>query len=292
MIHLNRVATFLAVAACGGFREAAKQTGLSQSAVTQHVKRLERALNVNLINRSNVGSTLTLAGQTFLPYAENLIKTFDRAKALFEKCSVAVGASSNIGIYLLQPYLKAYKEISTCKVELIITDNPAVADKLERFEIDVAIMEWWDHRPGFAATVWRQEELVVIVPKNHPWAHLRSIPRTSLWGHDLLGGEAGTGTGRILQEYLGGAARSVGVSMQLGSTEAVKNAVRAGLGISLVMASSVEHESRNGELCAIQIDEIPPRKKLYVIRRESREHDAPALAFANFLLRPECVDPQ
>ena len=284
MIHLERVVTFLALAASGGFREAAKRTGLSQPTVTQHLKRLEQALNVNLIDRNNAGSTLTPEGRAFLPYAENLVRTYDRAKALFERNSIVIGASSNIGIYLLQPYLKAYKEVSAHKLELIIDDNPAIVDKLERFEIDVAIMEWWDQRPGFSATLWRQEELVIIVPKDHPWAGMRSIPRTWLKGQNLLGGEAGTGTGRLLREFLGKDASTIGVSMQLGSTEAVKNAVRAGLGISLVMAAAIEHESRNGKLCAISIEEMQPRKNIYVIRRESGAHETPALEFMNFLL--------
>lgn len=284
MIDLERVATFLAVAVSGGFREAARRTGLSQPAVTQHVKRLEQTLNVNLINRNNAGSTLTPEGRAFLPYAENLVRTYDRARALFERSSIVIGASSNAGIYLLQPYLKAYREVSAHKLELIIDDNPTIAGKLERLEIDVAIMEWWDHRPGFAAIVWRREELVVIVPKNHPWAGMRGIPRAWLKGQDLLGGEAGTGTGRVLQELLGNDAGTVGVSMQLGSTEAVKNAVRAGLGISLVMASAVERESRSGELCSILIEGTPPAKDIYLIRRESGAHDTPALQFTNFLI--------
>lgn len=284
MIHLERVATFLAVATSGGFREAAKRTGLSQPAVTQHLKRLENALNVNLIDRNNAGSTLTPEGRAFLPYAENLVRTYDRARALFNKTSIVIGASSNTGIYLLQPNLKAYKEVSAHKLELITDDNPAIASKLDRFEIDVAIMEWWDHRPGFAANVWRQEEMVVIVPNNHPWAGLRCIPLAWLKGQDLLGGEAGTGTGRLLQECLGMDARTIGVSMQLGSTEAVKNAVRAGLGISLVMATAVEHERRNGELCAISIEGEPPKKDIYIIRREIGAHDTPAREFTKFLL--------
>ncbi len=284
MIHLERVATFLAVASSGGFREAAKRTGLSQPTVTQHLKQLEQALNVNLIERNNAGSMLTPEGRAFLPYAENLVRTYDRAKALFEKNSIVIGASSNTGIYLLQPYLKAYKEVSAHKLELIIDNNPAIAGKLERLEIDVAIMEWWDQRPGFSATVWRQEELLLIVPNDHPWAGMRSVPGTWLKGQDLLGGEAGTGTGRLLQEIFGRDADTVGVSMQFGSTEAVKNAVRAGLGISLVMATAIEHESRNGELCAIPIEGMPLMKDIYVIRRESGAHGTLALEFTNFLL--------
>lgn len=287
MINLERVATFLAVATCGGFREAAKRTGLSQPAVTQHVRRLEQSLKVSLIERNNAGSTLTPEGRAFLPYAENLMRICDRASALFEKTSVSIGASSNTGIYLLQPYLKAYKEISSHKLNVVIGDNPSIAAKLQSFEIDVAIMEWWDDRPGFKASLWRAEDLVLIVPPRHPWADMPSIPSAWLKGQDLLGGEPGTGTGRLLQQYMGDKGddvRTIGISMQLGSTEAVKHAVRAGLGISLVMAAAVEQESRNGQLRVIPIEEKPLRKEIYVIRRDNAAADAPASQFTDFLL--------
>lgn len=290
MINLERVATFLAVATCGSFRVAARNTGLSQPAVSQQVKWLEQSLNVNLITRSNAGSTLTPEGRAFLPYAENLVRTCDRASALFEKNSLVIGASSNTGIYLLQPYLKAYTDVSPHKLEVIIGTNTVIADKLQNFEIDVAIMEWWNNRPGFVATIWRRENLVLIVPPHHPWAGMRDVPRDWLIGLDLLGGEAGSGTGHLLRQYLGDDASTIGVSMQLGSTEAVKRAVQAGLGISLVMAAAVVDEARSGLLYAIPIAGEPLRKTLHVIRRDCGLHDVLASKFSDFLLNRVPVD--
>ena len=284
MIDLERVATFLAVAKYGGFREAAKHTGLSQPAVTQHVKRLEQSLNVSLISRSNAGSSLTPQGKSFLPYAERLLSMCSRARAALEKNSLAVGASANTGIYLFQPYLKAYKEAARHEVDVSIGDNSHIIGKLRNFEIEVAVMEWWDHSPGFVAEVWRTEELVLIVPPGHPWAGRYSIPRHWLKGLSMLGGESGTGTGRLLRQYLGEGVSTLAISMQLGSTEAVKHAVHAGLGISLVMAAAVERELRSGWLHAVRIEDEPPRKEIYLIRRESEAHDVPALQFAEFLL--------
>ncbi|HQT26843.1 MAG TPA: LysR family transcriptional regulator, partial [Burkholderiales bacterium] len=203
MIKLERVATFLAVAKFGGFREAAKKTGLSQPAVTQHVKRLEQSLNVNLIERKNVGSRLTPEGEKFLPYAETLMRTYERANALFKSASLVVGASSNIGIYLLQPYLKAYKDGAPHGLEVVIGTNASIADKLQNLEIDVAIMEWWDGRPGFASAPWRREDLVMIVPPDHPWSGMDTIPPDWLKGQQLLGGEASSGTGHLLLQHFG-----------------------------------------------------------------------------------------
>lgn len=283
MIGLDCVATFLAVASQGGFREAARHTGLSQPTVTQQLKRLEQSLQVSLISRSNAGCTLTPEGRAFLPYAEHLVKTGRRAQALFDQRKLTIGASSNTGIYLLQPRLRAYRDSADHQIDLVIGNNNAIADKLEHFEIDVAVMEWWDQRPGFQATVWHREELVLIVPPEHAWASRASIPRHWLRGQALLGGEAGSGTGRLLQAHFGEDAKTIGVAMQLGSTEAVKHAVQAGHGISLVMASAVMDEHAQGRLRAIAIEGDAPRKALYVICRDSLLPGAPALQFARFL---------
>lgn len=283
MISLERVATFLAVATHGGFREAARHTGLSQPTVTQHVKQLEQALDVHLIERNNAGSVLTPEGRTFLPYAENLVRACDRVKALFASSAVTIGASSNVGIYLLQPALKAFRDRYGHTLDVVIDDNVRIADKLENFEIDVAVMEWWDDRPGFVAHIWRREALVVIVPPQHPWAGMPSIPRDWLKGQNLLGGEAGTGTGRLLRRYLGDDAHTIGTALQLGSTEAVKRAVQAGLGISLVLASAVELEHRNGLLRALPLEGVAPHKDIYLIRRKGRRPGTPAVQFTDFL---------
>jgi len=172
-------------------------------------------------------------------------------------------------------------------LQIAIGSNNRIAEQLQNFEIDVAIMEWWDPRPGFTATVWHREELQVIVPPDHPWAGRTSIPRNWLCGQALLGGEAGSGTGRLLQSYFGDDARNIGIAMQLGSTEAVKHAVRAGLGISLVMAAAVTDENRDGSLRAIPLEGGALHKDLYVISREDLLPDAPARHFCEFLLQGE-----
>ncbi|RTZ41583.1 LysR family transcriptional regulator [Candidimonas sp. SYP-B2681] len=283
-MNVERVTTFLAVAKHNGFREAAKYTGLSQSSVTQHVRRLEETLNVILIERNHAGSVLTPEGRVFLPYAENLVKAHARACTVFDNNKLIVGASSNTGIYLLPPYLKAFMDTLPHTVDVVIGNNPSMVEKLQNFEIDVAIMEWWDPQPGFSAALWRREDLVLIVPPGHRWAGMPSITREFLHDQVLLGGEAGSGTGRLLGQYFGEYAKKIGTSLQLGSTEAVKHAVQAGLGISLVMAACVVNEIRSGLLCAIPFEGKPLQKELYVICREYARKNAATGAFVHFML--------
>ncbi len=115
--------------------------------------------------------------------------------------------------------------------------------------------------PTFEHRLWRVEPLVLIVSPDHALAEAGCIERDRLVDLPMLGGEPGSGTGRLLTEYFGelGVPRS---GMQLGSTEAVKQAVRAGLGVSLVMASAVQDEVRSGALVALPIPGLEKRLQL------------------------------
>lgn len=203
-----------------------------------------------------------------------------------QQTQVTVGASSNIGTYLLQPYIKAFleTELSPCEVEVMIRQNPVVAEKVENGEVDVAVMEWWDGRSGCNAALWRREELVIIVPPDHSWAGMSAIPASLLTEAPMLGGEPGTGTGRLLTRYLGDAVESMKPAMNLGSTEAVKQWVKAGLGVSLVLAGTVEQERRDGSLCVIPLEGEPICKELYVIWRDSLSPQNLSRRFAERLL--------
>lgn len=268
-LNLTLVRSFLAVVQTRSFQDAAQRLAVAQPTVSQHIQKLEEQLGGQLFLRSRSGCIPTRAAKAFLPYAESLLRLNERALAAVHGAHVRIGASSNIGIYLLQPYLKRFLERQDAgSFDLLIDRNPTIADKLEIGELDIALMEWWDQRPGLSACVWKQEPLVLIVPPGHTWAQRHGITRDELRTTALLGGEAGTGTGRLLLNYFGSAELLPSISMQLGSTEAVKQAVKAGLGISLVFASAVIEEIQTGSLAVVPLMEPGLHKELWLIWRQ------------------------
>lgn len=264
---------------------AATERGQSQGAVSQQLRKLETALGVQLIERSIQGCKPTAEGTEFIDYAESLIRLNARVIDVFRRRSIVIGASSNIGTYLLQPYIRTYfrSETGRPSPQLHIHQNPVIAQKLDACEIDVATMEWWDGRPGYIARPWRREELVAVVPPGHIWSRLPRIPYAALKNTPLLGGEPGTGTGRILARHLGETTAGLNINMQLGSTEAVKQWIKANLGVSVMLAGTVKDECQAGTLVAIPIGEESPAKELYVIWRASLSADHPARLFGEWL---------
>jgi DNA-binding transcriptional LysR family regulator len=228
-------------------------------------------LSVPLIQRGRSGCQPTESALRLLPYAESMLRLHQRALTAMQKPCVKVGASSNIGIYLLQPCLQDYyshQPTGSKSLDLLIESNPAIVDKLENAEIDIALTEWWAPKNGFESLVWKTESLVLIVPVGHPLAKLKAISKSMLAGLELIGGESGSGTGRLLKNYLQGFTQLPTITMQLGSTEAVKQAVRAGLGISLVFASAVVDEVKHGSLSAIPLEGNTLKKSIQLVWRQ------------------------
>lgn len=270
MLNLTWLRSLVTVLQSGQFQDAAKQLGLAQPTLSQHIQKLEAQLGVALIQRSRTVCLPTPAAKRLLPYAESLLRLSERAMLAVKHQQTRVGASSNIGIYLLQPYVRQYmQQQPDDDLQLMIDANPRIADKLLNAELDIALMEWWQPTPTFDSLLWKEEPLVLITPTNHPLASLSSASRDVLSGLSLIGGESGSGTGRLLKAYLQGLPNMPEITMQLGSTEAVKQAVMAGVGISLVLASAVVREQQRGELAVIPLADKALCKPIHLVWRQS-----------------------
>ena len=299
MLDIRQLETFLAVIETQSFRDAARRLGCAQPTVSQHIRKLERSLGTTLVERSASGCAATRAGEVLMPYAKSLLRISRRAVSALSQRKLVVGASGNIGTYILPDIIARFDcGPHRVPVEILIEPNPQTAERLTTAEIDVALLEWWDGRSGFDAVRWRHEPLVVIVSPHHPWAQRENVPAAALADATMLGGEPGTGTGRLLQEALGKSGWQPREMRQLGSTEAVKRAVRAGLGVSIVMASSVVDEVMSGALRALPIADAELGKTLYAAYREHMPATSPVglfvetlLAFRNAALWPAGLNP-
>lgn len=214
----------------------------------------------------------------FLPIARSLIAIEARATEAIVGNVLRLGACTNIGVYVLPELLLGFRATAAALPPLTIGSNPEIATSLDQAEIDVALMEWWDHRPGFRAECWRDEPVVAIAAAGHACAAETAISRARLAAAPLIGGEPGTGTGRILRDHFGAAHPLPRPVVELGSTEAVKRAVIAGLGNSLVLALAVVEEVRSGRLVARPLKPFL-RKPLHLIWRESVSPDHPLISY-------------
>lgn len=286
MLNLSQVQTFLAVIDAGNFRAAAEKLVCSQPTISQQLQRLEGFLGVQLVVRNRVRSTLTRDGEMFLPKARALINAAVRACDPAKERRLLIGASSNIGVFLgprlIANFERAFADRTD--VDLIIGTNRHVIDAALSGEVDLALTEWNEEHAGFEWLTWRREKLVVIAAPTHPLAGAQRISKERLLDYPFLGGEPGTGTGRIVRGLLGADAERLKIGRQLGSTAAVKEAVKANLGISIVLAFSVAEDVNHGSLVTIELEEADVFKSLHAIVPQELPRRALARQFVEFIL--------
>ena len=284
MLNLTHARTFLSVLEHRGFRRAARSLCVSSSTVVDHIDRLEADLGAKLLVRERGRVQPTAAGARLAPLARALVETATRARKLISSSTLRVAAASNVGVFMLAPPIASFAATSAIPVEPWIGSNVEVLRRLENGMADVAAMEWWDGRPGFDATVWRRERLLVIVAPDHPWATRGSITPAELGGETILGGEVGSGTGTVLRQALGALADRLNVRSGYGSTEAVKRAVRAGHGISIVLAASVVDELQSGRLRAVELGKTALEKRISLVVPDGVPPTSMATAFVRHVV--------
>ena len=287
MLNLSQVQAFIAVADEGSFQTAAERLDYSQPTISLQVRKLEEFLGVPLIARSKARSVLTRDGELFLPHARALVASADRVRDRLQGRRFMIAASSNIGVYLAPRLLASFKRdhADDADIALKIGTNRETIDTLLTGEADVALTEWSEPHAGVHWHSWRREKLVVIVSPDHPLARERCVSRQTLLNYPMLGGEAGTGTGRIIRDFLGDDANRLKKGMQLGSTAAVKEAVKANLGISIVLAYSVAEDIAFGSLVSIDLEDADFYKSLQAGLQTEMPETSLARVFGAFLTK-------
>jgi DNA-binding transcriptional LysR family regulator len=233
---------------------------------------LETRLGCTLLERRRSGCRATPKGERFAPLARSALTVACRAISAVVSDDLMVGASSNPGLYLLPAYLED-------ATGLRLGSNAETLDQLVSGLVDLAVTEWQDGRPGVESYLWRQEEMVGIVPPGHRWAGLGRLALRDYLAEPLIGGEPGTGTGRLLAEALGTQALPLRIARQMSSTEGVKRAVAAGLGISIVLACAVRDEVAAGSVMPLVFEEGPLLRPIYASLRSGTPQDNSARRF-------------
>lgn len=284
-MNLQHVRVFVTLVETGSFSTAAARLGISQPTVSQQIRKLETVLGRVLVHRSHAACTPTSHGAAILPYARALLASADRLQAAARNEDLVIGASGNIVSYFISSQMPRFAAVAPpgFRWRVEAAPNPELGARVTAGELDVAAMEWPDRRAGLATVPWRTEPMSVIVPPGHPFAGRRSITVDELVGLPLIGGERGSGTGTVLSAALGERARALDIAHSLPTTEAVKSAVRAGLGASIVLDAAVASEVMAGLLVRVPVEGVRLEKVFHLAVPEGLPDDALAARFVAFL---------
>ncbi|ACL23448.1 LysR family transcriptional regulator [Chloroflexus aggregans] len=271
-LHLLRI--YVAVLDHGSFTRAAEALTMSQSAVSRAVQELERQLGTVLLERRPRGVAPTEAGVILGEHARRIfaherlaIESLNELRGL-QRGRLAIGASSTIGTYLLPPLLGAYhRQYPGIELFLNIGNTQQVMEHLLEYRIEVAYVEGPvtpDER--LQITLWRDDELVVIAAPDHPLARRAHLTEADIIGAPFVLREPGSGTREVMEQALAERGITVQPVMELGSTEAVKHAVSAGLGLSIVSKVAIQMEIIAGRLTILRIPSLMIQRRLSRVR--------------------------
>ena len=292
-MDLRRLEVFAKVAELGSFSRAAEALYLTQPTVSEHVRALEDELGVQLLDRLGRGATPTRAGQLLLGYARRMLGLAREAQQALDQFQgrmsgeLVIGGSTIPGEYVMPTLIGRFKgKYPDISVSLLIGDSRQVSEWVEEGRVEVALV---GARPGSRALESRElmpDELVLVVPAGHPWATRKSVSVDELRREPMVMRERGSGSREAIEHVLEEAGLSLAsfrLAGEMGSTQAIKQAVRAGVGIALISRRAVEDECRAGLVACVKVKDLRVARSFHLVTHKDRTRSPLAQAFLDFL---------
>ena len=276
------------------FSRAAKRMFLTQPALTKNIKNAEDCLSVRLVNRSNTGISLTPEGKIIYDYAQRMVKLRDEAR---EKIlvlgknaggNIYVSASTIPATYIFPRALSAFSKTNPdIRIYIKTADSEEALNMVLDNEVEMGFIGKKPlNKKLMAEPLWK-DRLILAVPKLHPWRKKKSITLPELLNEPFVIREKGSATRDLFESCLK-ESKSVSLSQfnircELGSSEAIKEAVIAGLGVSVISIYAVERELSQRLLFEVPIQGCPMERNFYLIYKSQFDFRPAHKIFINFI---------
>jgi DNA-binding transcriptional LysR family regulator len=287
-LHLLRI--FATVAEFNNFSRAAEALYISQPAVSKAVQQLEQQVGLSLLDRSHRKLALTEAGTLLYQYAQRLFAIEQAAETALDQLQglesghLALGASHTVGTYLLPPLLgRFHQQYPGVHLTLQIANTQTVIEVLQMQALDLVFVEGPVNDEDLTIEAWRNDHLMAIVPPNHPLVSQQPVTLKQLATEPYVQREFGSGTRAIVEKAFKQQGLELNVAIELSSNEAVKQAVSAGLGISIVSDLTIALELAANSLAVVEIQEIDFTRTLSQVMLNEKPVSPAASAFLQLL---------
>lgn len=284
-VTLPQLRSFEAVARLGGVGRAARALHLAQPTVSTQMKELARGVGAALFTPRGRGLALTPTGELLLEAVRELFARWQRfeqeAAELqgLERGRLRIAAVTTAEYFvpdLLGPFAKQHPGID---IELAVENRDAVVRRLERGDDELAVMMLPPTHLPLQRWPFLENPLVVVAARGHPLAARRRLSLQQVAREPLLAREAGSGTRLALDALLVQKAVEWPVRMALGSNEAIKHAVAAGLGLALMSRHALGRDPARDGLVELKVQGLPIRRMWHFVWRSDRALTLPARVF-------------
>lgn len=291
IMNLNQLKVFHITAKVRSFTRAAEALFLTQPGISKHIKDLEEYYGLRLFDRLGKRVVLTQAGEVLYTSTEKIFNIIDQTKVEIDEFrgldrgTLNIGASITIGTYILPDILgrfrRAYPRLN---ISLDISLNREIVEKVLSNALDIGLLGAPTDDERLAMKLFFKDELAVIVPRGHEWALRDSVRPQDLLTQPFILTQQGSGTRVIVEERLKEAGIFFKNELEFGNTEAVKKAVEAGLGISIVSRHAVLREERQGLIKSLRLSGVNLERHFYITYRKDKYLSKLLEAFMQFLI--------
>jgi DNA-binding transcriptional LysR family regulator len=271
-ITLRQLEVFAEVLKSGSTTQASVVLSLSQSAVSAALADIEGQLGVQLFDRVGKRLVINEHGRLLYPKALALLEQAGEIERLFnqDNGSLRIGASSTIGNYMLPGMIADYRlDFPHTPLELNVGNTNDVINAVADFRVDLGLIEGPCQMPELITQPWLDDELVVFVSPENPLAG-QVVSLESLAREPWILRERGSGTREVLDHLLLPQLPDFNLVMELGNSEAIKHAVRHGIGISCLSRRVIAEQLASGSLVEIHLPVAPLVRKLYLIHHRQK----------------------
>ena len=290
-LTLRQLKVFEAVARHLNYTRAAEELFLSQPAVSMQVKQLESQLGVALFEQLGKRIHLTEAGNEVLNYARTVTQQLDELEGVLNRIKglsggrlrISVATTANYFIpTLLGTFSRRYPDVT---ISLDVTNRETLLRQLAENTVDLVIMGQPPAEADVEADGFMENPLVIVAPPDHPLAREKKISLDRLQDEVFLVREPGSGTRIAMERFFTARGMQLKTGMEVGSNEAIKQSVQAGLGLGLLSRVTIEQELALKRLVVLDVADFPIMRHWYVVHRRGKRLSAAAEAFKQFMLK-------
>ncbi|NOX76337.1 MAG: LysR family transcriptional regulator [Gammaproteobacteria bacterium] len=289
-LTLRQLQVFEATARLLSFRKAAEELHLSQPAVSMQIKQLEENVGLPLFEKLGKQIYLTEAGREIYHYSRTIGQLLGEADTVIDglkgahqgRLTIAVASTAN---YFVPTLLGVFHErFPGITVSLDVTNRETLLQQLTENVVDLVVMGQPPKTADLNAGAFMENPLVIVAPPDHPLATQSNIPFKRLEDEVFLTRERGSGTRSAIERFFNQHDVQLTTGMEIASNEAIKQSVRAGLGLGLLSRDTLDMELALDKLVILDVEDFPIVRHWYVMHRKGKRLSVVAQAFKQFLL--------
>ncbi len=293
-MDLWQLNVFCKVIELKSFSKAGSAVYLSQPTVSSHIKDLEEGVGCKLIDRMPKEALPTKAGALLYGYAKKLLALRDEAEtalAQFQgmiKGRLTIGGSTIPGVYILPRMVGMFtRNYPDVKISLVLGDTGSIIDKIISGDLELGVVGALSEEDGGVhQELLFEDEMRLVIPPSHQWSSKEQVTLDDLQKEPFIIRESGSGTLKSIQqsfEQKGSSIRKLNVAAEMGSTEAVLQAIKAEAGVSILSMLAVSDDVRADRLRTLKIRGVDLTQRFYVTRLKKRTPSPLCKCFLDFL---------